>query len=92
MPQGSVLGALLFLIYINDLCKCVKYSETHLFADDTNTPQSHSSLETVPKQINFDLKKLSQWFKADKLFLSVTKTKLFSKQVPKRMIIASNLL
>ena len=92
MPQGSVLGALLFLIYINDLCKCVKYSETHFFADDTNTPQSHSSLETVPKQINFDLKKLSQWFKADKLFLSVTKTKLFSKQVPKRMIIASNLL
>ena len=84
VPQGSVLGPLLFLIYINDLCKCVKYSEIHLFADETNTLQSHSSVETMA---NHDLKNLS----FGKLFLIVTKTKLFSTQVPKRLIIASNL-
>ena len=46
VPQGSVLGPLLFLIYINDLCKCLKYSETYPFVDDINMFQSYSSLET----------------------------------------------
>ena len=45
VPQGSVLGLLLFLSYINDLHKCIKYSKTYHFADDTSTIQSHSSLQ-----------------------------------------------
>ena len=60
MPQESVLGPLLFLISIKDLRKCVKYSETYHFADDTNVLLSHNSLETVAKRMIFDLKNLSQ--------------------------------
>ena len=60
VPHGSVLGPLLFLVYINDLCICVKYSETNPFADDTNMLQSHSSLETLVKPMNLDLKNLPQ--------------------------------
>ena len=76
MPQGSVLRPLLFLIYISDLCKCVKYSEAYHFADDFNLLLSHSSLETMARRMNFDPKNLSQWLKANKLSLNVTKTEL----------------
>ena len=74
MPQGSVFGSLLFLTNINDLCKCIKYSEIYDFADDTNMLQSHSSLEAMVKRVNLDLHNLSQWFKGNKLSLNVKKT------------------
>ena len=76
VPQGSVLGPLLFLVYINNLHKCVKYSKVHHFADDTNMVQSDNSLKNVDEQMNFDLKNLAQWLKANKLSLNFTKTEL----------------
>ena len=60
VPQGSVLGPLLFLIYINDLHTCIKYSKAYHFADDTNILQSNKSLSELAKRINIDLKRLSQ--------------------------------
>ena len=76
MPQGSVLGPFFFLIYISDLCKGIKYSVTYHSANDTNIPLSHSSLGTLAKRMNFDLKNLSQWLETNKLPLNVTKTEL----------------
>ena len=76
VPQGSALGPLLFLVYINGLHKSVKYSKVYHFADDTNMLLSGNSQKNVAKQTNFDLKNLSQWLKADKLSLNFTKTEL----------------
>ena len=76
VPQGSVLGPLLFFIYINNLHKCMKYSKTYHFADDTSIIQSHSSLQILSKRINKDLSNLSNWLKTNKLSLNIKKTEL----------------
>ena len=73
VPQGSVLGLLLFLIYINDLHKCIKYFKTYHFADDTSIMQSHFSLQILSKRINKDLSNLSNWLKTNKLSLNIKK-------------------
>ena len=74
VPVALVLGPLLFLIYINDLHKWVKYSRTSYFAADINILQSGKPLEALVKKLNQDLKSSSQWLKADKLSLNVKKT------------------
>ena len=75
MPEGSVLGPL-FLIYINDLHLCLKYSKACHFADNTNITLSDSSQETLAERVNYDLRKLSMWLRANKLSLNIEKTEL----------------
>ena len=61
VPQGLVLGPLLFLIYINDLNYGIRYSSMHHFADDTNLLYSNSSLKLINKHINHVLKLIVHW-------------------------------
>ena len=86
VPQGSVLGPLLFLIYINDLHNAIKFSTTHHFADDTNLLVVNDSLKKLQKQINFDLKFLSKWLKANKISLNASKTELLVFRHPNKPI------
>ena len=76
VPRGSALGLFLFLIYINDLLSCLKYSKAYHFADDTNVTLSDCSQETLTKGMNHDLRKLSMWLRANKLSLNIEKTEI----------------
>ena len=74
VPQGSVLGPLLFIIYTNDLPNCLKLSKTILFADDTTMYLSSNNLTYLYNNINEELDSLKDWFRANKLSLNVSKT------------------
>ena len=87
VPQGSVLGPLLFLIYINDLNKAIKFCTTHHFADDTNLLYVDKSLKKVQKYVNFDLRFLCRWLKANKISLNASKTELIIFRDPRKKII-----
>ena len=74
VPQGSILGPLLFLIYINDLCNVSKVLDFILFADDTNIVFSHKDPIFLMELVNTELQKLSCWFQANKLSINVKKS------------------
>ena len=74
VPQGSVLGPLLFLIYINDIFNSSKVFSFHLFADDTSMLCEHKSLNELQDIVNIELSKLSKWLNTNRLSLNVKKT------------------
>ena len=74
VPQGSILGPLLFIIYMNDLCNVSKLLFTVLYADDTCAVLNGKSLNLIVETVNAELQLLSTWLKSNKLSLNTTKT------------------
>ena len=67
VPQGSILGQLLFLIYAIDLNWASDILDPILFADDTNLFYSHKDIEMLSHTVNTKLVKVNHWFKDNKL-------------------------
>ena len=77
VPRGSVLGPLLFLIYINDLTTSVNHGTARMYPDDTNVSFSACVFSELQRQMKKDLEHLESWLIAKKLTLNTVKLNIW---------------
>ena len=80
VPQGTILGPLLFLLYINDLPNCLMHSQPRMYADDTSVTYASNDVEEIKRCINIDFDRIRIWLAANTL-TKHGKDRLFINQV-----------
>ena len=92
VPQGSILGPLLFIIYINDLCNASKLFRMIIYADDTTL---YSTLDVfgnyMSKNLNLELTKVADWLKLNKLSINIKKSKFMVFHMPQKQVNIPNI-
>lgn len=86
VPQGSVLGPLLFIIYINDLSRVQLHGNVRLLADDTAITYSHRDARNITRMMQADLQTLHDYFTSNLLFLNLSKTVFLIFHSPQRSV------
>ena len=75
VPQGSILGPLLFLLYVNDMAQAV-HSDLFSYADDFSLTFQHKDVHTIEHQLNKDFTNLCEWFVGNKLSIHLGDKKI----------------
>ena len=91
VQQGSVLGRLLFLIFINDLPNSTKHCKIVLYADDTAIFFAHKDVHTIQSTFQQDLNALNNWFYDNGLIVNCSKTNILLFGTNKRLVNVNNL-
>ena len=74
VPQASVLGPILFLIFINDLPSCLSCTACNIYADYIEIPACGNTVDEVCRSLQIDFDKLSDWFYKNELTVNISKT------------------
>ena len=86
VSQASVLGPLLFLLYINDLNLAIKHCKVHHVADDRNLLYTNNSTKKLNKLLNKNFKNLTNWLNANKIYFNVDKTEMILFKSTKKSV------
>ena len=74
VPQGSILGPLLFILFVNDVQNVIQESKIDLYADDTTIQTADKEIANIETKLNADLENVNKWLIKNRLILNTNKT------------------